>query len=141
MQRLLGVLSGTVPVDMSTVGEHPEGVGVEDLKVGGLTVDDAETTDDEKAESGVTRHLGRLLRILHACLANEQSRKHFDVSPRKGTRTHTNLHLRNSQSEDGRPSRPPSGQSVTHRISRTVPSNRAQTTVGRRIPAERRICE
>jgi hypothetical protein len=81
MRGLLGALAGTVALESSGSRGNGESGEAEDLPIEGLKIDDQGVMEDDKAESGdTTRCLGLVMRILHACLANEQSRKYFEVS-------------------------------------------------------------
>jgi hypothetical protein len=62
------------------VVETEENTAAGELNVGDLTLDDATTTAGEGLESqDPTQQIATILRILHACLANHASRRHFDV--------------------------------------------------------------
>ena len=81
IQRLLGVLTSTAALKTSVTGETEENTAAGELNVGDLTLDDATTTAGEGLESqDPTQQIATILRILHACLANHASRRHFDVS-------------------------------------------------------------
>lgn len=75
------MLSGTAAVDLSASRETAGNAEAGDLPVEGLTLGDVDVTADIERESyEPTQHVERILRILHACLANHASRRHFEVS-------------------------------------------------------------
>ena len=82
MRRLLGVLSGTAPVDLSATRETADDTEAGNLPVDQLTLDDADAAaHDERECYDSKQHVERILRILHTCLANHANRRHFEVSP------------------------------------------------------------
>ncbi|GHJ86512.1 hypothetical protein NliqN6_2914 [Naganishia liquefaciens] len=79
IQRLLGVLTSTAALKTSVTGETEENIAAGELNVGDLALDDATATAGEGSESQEpTQQIATILRILHACLANHASRRHFD---------------------------------------------------------------
>jgi hypothetical protein len=81
MRGLLSVMAGAGVSEVPTSKAQRGSREAEDLPIEGLKIDDQGVMEDDKAESGdTTRCLGLVMRILHACLANEQSRKYFEVS-------------------------------------------------------------
>lgn len=81
MRRVVGSSTGLAFPRSPTSGGPGKNGEAEDLPIVGLKNDESGVVADDKAGCETkTQCLGRVLRILHVCLANEQSRMYFDVS-------------------------------------------------------------